>query len=299
MAAHALVLAWTFGRSMTQGDGARSTPIELSEVEVAVEPPAAAPPPPVPPPAEGPRASPQPNVASNPAPPRSTTPASASPSPVQEDVPSTPVVRAEPGGDGTWTFTPTKPGGGAGGVAAVDSTSALGHATAAGVGAVLAEAQRKAEDRGRKPLIFTSRDLDLGLAPGGQYVSLARDRVRNSLVPQESHALLEFWTDKRGLVARVRVLDASSDPRAWADAANALVEDAHSAYPLKIPSNADGLIVTLDVKSVLQTLSGASPNQSGIAKAISAIQNPVDAVLDSKVTPVRIVAAKVVQVEEF
>jgi hypothetical protein len=271
--------------------------MQLSEIEVAVEPPPAAAKP-DPAPAElPPPTAPRPAVATASTAPQAAPSPAASVSAVEEE--PTPVVSAAPG-DGAWTFSPTKPAARSSGPAGVgDSTSALGHATAVGVGAVLAEAQKKAEDRQRKPLVFTSRDMDLGLAPGGQYLAIARDRVRNSLVPLESHALLEFWTDKRGLVARVRVLEASSDPRAWDDVAQALAEDAHATYPLKIPSNADGLIVTLDVTSMLRTLSGASPNKGTIAKAIGAITDPVDAVLDSKVATQRMVAAKVVQVEAF
>ena len=176
---------------------------------------------------------------------------------------------------------------------------ALHDATASGVGAVLAEAEKKAADRARKPLILTSRDLGLGLVPGSQYASLVRDRVRNSTAPIEGHALLEFWTDRRGVVARVRVLNASSDPRMWDDVAEALAEDARSSFPLKIPSNADGLIVTLDVTSALKTLSGSSANEGSFARALGALTDPVDSLIDSKSPPRRVVAAKVVSVEAF
>jgi hypothetical protein len=223
--------------------------------------------------------------------------------PSTPEVPETsaaPVPSAATGSDGSWSFSPTKPSvQESGSVAATDATGTLGRATAAGIGAVLAEAERKAEDRKRHPRVFTSRDMELGMVPGGQYVPLTRDRVRNSVVPLQSHALLEFWTDSRGLVARVRVLDASSDRRAWDDVADALVEDAHSTFPLKVPSNADGLIVTLDVTSVMKTLSGAVTTRNPLVKALGAIQDPVDAVIDSKAVPQRIVAAKVVSVESF
>ncbi len=278
--------------------------MQLSEIEVAVEPPpaaATAEPEATPVPADAPRVESKPSSASASAamaPAPIPSPASAAP----DSEPVGPVVSTLPGepAEGTWTFSPTKGGAGAAGhAAAIDGTSALGHATSAGVGVVLAEAQRKARDRERKPLVFTPQDFALGLAPGGQFVAIAKDRVRNSVVPNESHALLEFWTDKGGLVARVRVLEASSDPSAWSEVAQALAEDAHATYPLKIPSNADGLIVTLDVTSTMRTLSGASPNQGALAKAFEAARNPVDAVLDSKAPTLRMVAAKVVRVEAF
>jgi hypothetical protein len=175
----------------------------------------------------------------------------------------------------------------------------LRSATATGIATVLKEANRKAEDRKRNPLVFTGRDMDVGLVPGGQYVSITRDRVRNSLVPAESHALLEFWTDSKGIVARVRVLGTPADTRAWEEVASALAEDAHAAFPLKVPSNADGLIVTLDVTSVMKTLSGASATRSALARVWSAVQDPVDTVLDSKAAPQRVVSARVVSVEAF
>ena len=40
-------------------------------------------------------------------------------------------------------------------------------------------------------------------------------------------------------------------------------------------------------------------SRNALVKALSAIQDPVDAVLDSKAVPQRVVAAKVVSVEAF
>jgi hypothetical protein len=196
--------------------------------------------------------------------------------------------------DQGWSFSAVPQGGHAGSAA-----GALGRATSAGVGAVIAEAERKAAARERKPKIFTPDEWELGLVPGGQFATLTRDRVRSSLTPMNGHALLEFWTDRKGLVARVRVLDASSDRRAWDDVADALVEDAHAAYPLKIPDDADGLIVTLDVTSVLKTISGASPTASTFGKVVGAIVDPLDTLADSKAPPQRLVTAKIVGVRAF
>ncbi len=143
--------------------------------------------------------------------------------------------------------------------------------------------------------------MEPGLAPGEQYVAVARDHaVRTaSLTPLNGHALLEFWTDRRGIVARVRVLSASSDPRAWSEVADTLAEDARASFPLKIPSNADGLIVTLDVTSALKTLSGEAADRGALSKVIGTVMNPLDAVADSKASPQRIVTAKIVGVEAF
>jgi hypothetical protein len=267
-----------------------------SEVEVVIEPPApSAPPVEAPPesPAEAPREELPQSAASRIAPRPADQAGGAG-----HEAPSPPVVSADSAGSDTWTFSPTRPQS----QTELEKTArekAIKDAVAAGVSAVVAEAEKKAADRQRKPLIFTPRDLGLGLVPGSQYVSIARDRVRNSTAPINGHALLEFWTDRRGLVARVRVLNASSDLRAWDDVAESLAEDARSTFPLKIPSNADGLIVTIDVTSALKTLSGGSTTQNPFMKALQAVQNPADALMDSRAAPQRVVAAKVVSVEAF
>ena len=81
--------------------------------------------------------------------------------------------------------------------------------------------------------------------------------------------------------------------------ADALVEDTRAAFPLKIPSSADGLIITLDVTSALRTVSGALANQGALSRVIGAVLDPADALLDSKAAPQRVVSARVVGVEAF
>jgi hypothetical protein len=302
LAAHALVLAWTLRHPRTAATEPQGAHAQAAELEIAVEPPAAPSPPPAPASATTSRADARPEVETPRVASRTTQPRAASASSAATpDVPAAPSSSSEPAGDGSWTFSPTRPPAGTAGAApgGNDATDALGKATAAGIGAVLAAAEKKAEDRARRPLIFTARDMDVGLMPGGQYVPITRDRVRNSLVPLESHALLEFWTDSKGLVARVRVLSASSDQRAWDDVANALVEDAHATFPLKVPSNADGLIVTLDVTSAMKTLSGNAASRSTLSRVAGAIMDPADALMDAKAVPQRVVAARVVHVEAF
>jgi hypothetical protein len=295
LAAHALAVAWTAVRTPSSPPRDHDARAAM-DVEIAVEAPPVVE---TPAPSEPPRAEPSlpataTRVASRSA--RAPEPTSARSAP--SDAPS-PVASAETGAGGSWTFSPTQPGPPpAGGGEAADPAT-MNKATAAGVAAVLDEWNRKAEDRKRKPRIFTPRDMELGLVPGGQFVPITRDRVRDSLVPAQSHALLEFWTDSRGVVARVRVIQASSDERAWQDAADRLVEDAHGTFPLQVPSNADGLIVTLDVTSVLKTLSGAAGSASALSRVLGAVVDPVDAVMDAKGGPRRIVAARVVGVEAF
>jgi hypothetical protein len=292
LAAHGLVMAWTFGRTHRPLSAAQNEPMQLAELEVAVEPA----PPPAAPTAEAQPSPTEPSpaavamhVAS-----RSATPGR--PDAPAEEVSPAPVLSANPVDNGSWTFSPTKPSPQAGGIA---GAGALNKATVAGIDAVLAAAEKKAESRRRKPLVFTPRDMEIGLVPGSQYVALARDRVRNSLTPMNGHALLEVWTDSRGIVARVRVLDPSSDPGAWQEVADALVEDAHGSFPVKIPDNADGLIITLDVTSALRTLTGEAADRGALSRVIGAVTNPVDALLDSKAAPQRMVSARVVGVEAF
>jgi hypothetical protein len=211
--------------------------------------------------------------------------------------PSTEALTAPPSrSDEAWTFSPSAAGGrGAGG------DGALARATAGGVAAAVDEAVKKAT-RPRKPWKSPeeiARDIDLGLAPGGAYTSLARDAVRNSLTPMNGHALLEFSTDAKGIVLRVRVLDASSDRRSWDDVAAQLEQDAHSAFPLTIPDGAQGLIVTIDVKSALKTISGSSPGGSTFGKIVGAVIDPLDTLADSKAPPQRVVAARIVNVAAY
>ncbi|HEY8091169.1 MAG TPA: hypothetical protein VIF09_25070 [Polyangiaceae bacterium] len=290
IAAHALAIAWMVLRTPPGpvGPGAVAPPMEI---EIAVEAPA-----PAPAPLELPSPTPEPQAIATRAAPRATQPGPASTA-ARDDAPSAPVASADPGGSATWTFSPTTRPTTTDTEAAADG--ALARATVTGIAAVLEEASKKAADRQRKPMVFTPRDMELGLVPGSQYVPIARDRVRSSVTPANGHALLEFWTDSRGIVARVRVLDASSDRQAWDDVASALVEDARGSFPLKIPSNSDGLIVTIDVTSVLKRLSGAAASQGSLARAFGAITNPMDAVVDSKAAPQRVVIAKVVGVQAF
>jgi hypothetical protein len=297
LAAHGAAIAWTMTRPVrvSAPDGLRAQPIE---VEVATEPTPPAPEP-LPEPAT-PGAVAPPQAAAVRVAPRTETAPGAPSAPESADTSAAPIA-ADPGGAATWSFSPTTsaPAAPVHPSTASPVDGALATATAVGVAGVLAEAEKKAASRARKPFKLTPKDLSLGIVPGGQYASVARDRVRNSLTPLNGHALLEFWTDSHGVVARVRVLNASSDPRAWDELAGELAEDARSSFPLKIPSDADGLIVTVDVTSAMKTLSGSSASQGTLAKALGTLMDPADAILDSKASPQRIVAAKVVGVEAF
>ncbi len=275
-------------------DGLRAQPIE---VEVATEPTPPAPEP-LPEPAT-PGAVAPPQAAAVRVAPRTETAPGAPSAPESADTSAAPIA-ADPGGAATWSFSPTTsaPAAPVHPSTASPVDGALATATAVGVAGVLAEAEKKAASRARKPFKLTPKDLSLGIVPGGQYASVARDRVRNSLTPSTATPCSSSGPTATAS-SRVRVLNASSDPRAWDELAGELAEDARSSFPLKIPSDADGLIVTVDVTSAMKTLSGSSASQGTLAKALGPLMDPADAILDSKASPQRIVAAKVVGVEAF
>jgi len=207
-----------------------------------------------------------------------------------------PVASAEPSAGG-WTFSPTVARPSASAHMEGDAGVTFAQATTAGVGAVVSDFEKREERRRTSTIVQEEREL--GLVAGGRYVTLTRDRVRNSITAINGHAVMEFWTDAKGVVARVRVVDASSDRGAWDEVAAGLAQDARSAPPLKVPIDAAGLVITLDVTSALKTLSGATPSSNPLTRILGAINDPVDAIVDSKSPPQRVVAARVVDVRSF
>jgi hypothetical protein len=215
-----------------------------------------------------------------------------------------PVASSEPGAaDGTWSFSPTTTAGpdGASGSGAL-SGDALASAMRSGVGATVAEDTKKREAFARKHAflpVFTPRDLELGLVPDGQLVTLTRDLVRRSLAPTSGRALLEFDTDGAGVIASVRVLDVSSERGEWDRVAADLMVSARGTT-LRVPTGANGIAVTLEVTSALKTVDGATAgDKSAFSKAMRAITDPVGSVTDATTRPRRIVATRVVDVQAF
>ncbi|AKU95320.1 hypothetical protein AKJ09_01984 [Labilithrix luteola] len=212
------------------------------------------------------------------------------------DVLTAPESKA-PDGQG-WTFSPIQPGAPAGGGGAGVSPDAFAQATRAGVDAVVARAEQEEAARARKRAIplFTKHDIELGFAPGAHLATLTSDRVRRSNTPDVGHAVLEFRTDSSGIVTAVRVLEATAGHSDWSDVATELVADAKSR-PLRVPSEARGLVVIVDVTSTMKTTSGASTGASTISKIARAVNNPLDSIVDSRTPPRRVVAARVVAVD--
>jgi hypothetical protein len=289
LAAHAIGAAWA---SHTGVGRALQAPGEPMELEVEIEPPR------VEAPAE---------VAdlSSRAPPERATAARSEAGPATTgrggaavaEAAQPPAASAEPSGEGTWTFPPGKEGTPRAG--APLSGAAFGAAVQAGVGLTVAEETKKDEARRRLLPGFTPRDMELGLVPGGALVTLTRDRVRRSRAPIVSRALLEFSTDGAGIVASVRVLDASSGRAEWDEVAAQIAADARARPPMTVPSGARGLSVTLEVTSALKTVNGAAPTDKPLAKALGALTDPLGAAMDGQTPPQHVVAARIVDVKAF
>jgi hypothetical protein len=219
--------------------------------------------------------------------------------------PAGPAASSEPAGpEGTWSFNPStgpSTSDGASGPGAL-SDRALESAMRSGVGAVAAEDVRKRQAFARKHAflpVFTPRDLELGLVPGGELVTLTRDRVRRSLAPDNGRALLQFDTDGAGVIASVRVLDVSSERAEWVRVADDILASSHGTT-LRVPSGASGVVVTLEVTSAMKTVDGVTAGQqSAFGKALRGITDPVGTVMDATTRPRRVVATRIVDVQAF
>ncbi len=212
-----------------------------------------------------------------------------------------PAGPAEPAAtDGTWTFNPSTTAGPS--TPGALSNDALSSAMNAGIGAVVAEDRKKAEAFARSHHVlptFTPRDLELGLVPGGQLVTLTRDLVRRSLTPDNGRALLQFDTDGKGVISSVRVLDVSSGRPEWDQVASQLMASARGTT-LQVPGGASGLTITMEVTSQMKTVTGAAATgRSTLGKVWGAINDPLGAATDATTHPQRVVATRIVDVRAF
>jgi TonB family protein len=121
--------------------------------------------------------------------------------------------------------------------------------------------------------------------------------VRRSRAPDVGRALLEFQIDGAGVVASVRVLDASSGRTEWDEVAAELTREARAAPPQRMPTGSKGVALTVELTSAMKMVSGGTPSNSTLGKIVGAIANPIDAVIDGQTPPQRVVAARVVAVE--
>lgn len=211
--------------------------------------------------------------------------------------PEVPLVPSAPGEtDGSWTFSPSETPPPAGPL----SGTALNDAVRAGVRTTVLEGESAERARRQRLPAFTQRDLDLGLAPGGALATLAKELVRRSRVPTEGRALLRIDSDGAGIVASVHILDVSAGMPEWQELATQLVSEAR-AKPMKVPTGARGVSVTIEVTSAMKTVDGGKPSHSTAAAIVGAVTDPVDTVIGAAehLPPVRVVAARVVDVEAF
>lgn len=208
-----------------------------------------------------------------------------------------PGAASEPGAsEGTWTFSPSGEPTGGGPL----SGTALNDAVRAGVHATL-EQERSDRPRNRRIIPpFSQHDLELGLVPGGALATLTKDLVRRSRVPTEGHAFLRIDSDGAGIVAAVHVLEVSAGRPEWDEVAAQIAAEARSK-PMRVPSGAHGVSVTIEVTSAMKTVDGGTPTHSTVGAVVGAITDPIDTAigLAARVPPVHVVAARVVDVEAF
>jgi hypothetical protein len=221
--------------------------------------------------------------------------------------------RVQTGGDdGTWSFSPLR----------ASPVDLLGQAKGIG-GATSTEkpAPRggRAGDGAANGAIASLRrgldahDREVGLGSGGPLIEPTRETVSASLVPNIGHALLEFTTDRAGIVVNVRILDASSDRHAWDEVRDALVAKTRQK-PLRVPAGSSGVLVTMQVESKVVLPSGHDAGEKelsvlGVPLTKSAAEHPIrvdvttvvggnidptDALMDANAKPRRVVAVWVV-----
>jgi hypothetical protein len=204
--------------------------------------------------------------------------------------PEATIPSAEPAASGSWTFSPTS-------VPTGDtklSAAALDDAVRAGTRDTVAEGRSNP----LKPNIggFSQHDIELGLVPGGELVSLTRDTVRTSDAPTVGNAMLEFEIDAAGAMVSAHVLDASSDWERWVDVAKEIVKAAR-ARPSKTSRGGRRFALKLQVSSAIKTIGGLAPTDSAVTKVLRAIRDPLDTLAEGAVPQQRIVAARIVEVE--
>jgi hypothetical protein len=196
------------------------------------------------------------------------------------------------GGGESWTFSPNEPAP----AGTQLSSAALDDAVHAGVRASVAEGRTKSDPLKSVLGGFSQHDIDLGLVPGGQLVSLTRDTVRTSNAPVTGRATLELEVDANGAVVSVHVLDASSDWKDWEEVAAEIARAARTRTS-NVPRGSRGFALKLDVTSSLRTVSGRAPTDQAFTKVFRALADPMDAIIDGTNSVQRVVAARIVDLQ--
>jgi TonB family protein len=207
-------------------------------------------------------------------------------------MPLTAPADSSPGG---WTLSPFASQGPAPSGGAAPAGSAFDDAVRAGVRATIAQSAKKRDPLKHLLGGYTPRDIELGLAPGGEFIGYTQDGVRSSRAPNIGRATLEITIDGDGNLTAVRVLDASSNRFEWDEAAQEIMKAAHG-HRTRVPSGSQGLVLTLEVSSDIRTVSGLPPTTSALGRLTRLIGDPLDAVVDSTVPLQRVIAAHVLDV---
>jgi hypothetical protein len=285
LVAHAVAMGWVVlgnherARRAVAPDGAQ---IAAQEIRIDVEAPSTAAPPEVVEPASTPT---EPRTTVRPS-------ASAEPRGASSIGPAEVLTAPADSGANTWTFAPAAPASSG----AHLSSAAFDDAVRGAIRAEVIASSKTHNPRKRALDGYSQHDVELGFIPGGEFVNLTRDAVRTSMAPTVGHAVFEFLIDGNGTLTAVHILDASSDRADWEQVA-AEIAKAASRRMTRAPHGGQAVAMTLDVTSSMRTLSGQSPSDNTLTKALRAIDDPIDTVIDGTSAPQRVVTAHVVDVQ--
>jgi len=108
---------------------------------------------------------------------------------------------------------------------------------------------------------LAAHDRQLGLGSGGPVVSAARIAAQSGTA--DGNATISIKTDASGKVLSVALLDSTTSSAAWAAVARDMAAHLRSS-PLRIPRNANGVIVTVRLEAKVRMPSGALPGKNGV-----------------------------------
>ena len=103
---------------------------------------------------------------------------------------------------------------------------------------------------------LSQHDIELGMARGGVVVSVAKDAVSRSLVPDESFAIIEVRFDSAGHATSARVVESQNDLASWNDAVKTIATQLDDRS-VRVPEHAAGLSVFVRIDVSLRLPSGA------------------------------------------
>jgi hypothetical protein len=110
---------------------------------------------------------------------------------------------------------------------------------------------------------LAAHDRELGLGVGGPVVGVAEAATRSSRAPVRGFAVFEVRFDASGGVRGVSVVDANGERDSWSDVARGMAA-ALRAKPLRLPSGANGVAVTVRVDSDWLNPDGSRPGAPAV-----------------------------------